>query len=118
MFHETSDDASLVPVPGASFQRFRTPVIDPNTKQPREVFNEEDLTELSASPRKPGSPAGGRPEPATGRSTLKGVRSPVAARYELIRRGREAPGPELAGETTIPAIIRETEDGDPLPDAC
>ena len=39
------------------------------------------------------------------------------ARYELIMGERRLRASELAGETTIPAIIRETEDGDLLRDA-
>lgn len=118
---ETSDDAQLVPVPGASFAEIPIDQIVPNTKQPREVFNEEDLTELSASIKEVGvlQPVVVRTIPATGRSTkLKEfiVEKP-GARYELIMGERRLRASELAGETTIPAIIRETEDGDLLRDA-
>lgn len=118
---ETSDDAQLVPVPGASFAEIPIDQIVPNTKQPREVFNEEDLTELSASIKEVGvlQPVVVRTIPATGRSTkLKEfIAEKPGARYELIMGERRLRASELAGETTIPAIIRETEDGDLLRDA-
>lgn len=118
---ETSVDAQLVPVPGASFAEIPIDQIVPNTKQPREVFNEEDLTELSASIKEVGvlQPVVVRTIPATGRSTkLKEfIAERPGARYELIMGERRLRASELAGETTIPAIIRETEDGDLLRDA-
>ena len=118
---ETSVDAQLVPVPGASFAEIPIDQIVPNTKQPREVFNEEDLTELSASIKEVGvlQPVVVRTIPATGRSTkLKEfMAEKPGARYELIMGERRLRASELAGETTIPAIIRETEDGDLLRDA-
>ena len=118
---ETSVDAQLVPVPGASFAEIPIDQIVPNTKQPREVFNEEDLTELSASIKEVGvlQPVVVRTIPPTGRSTkLKEfIADKPGARYELIMGERRLRASELAGETTIPAIIRETEDGDLLRDA-
>ncbi len=118
---ETSVDAQLVPVPGASFAEIPIDQIVPNTKQPREVFNEEDLTELSASIKEVGvlQPVVVRTIPATGRSTKlkKFIAEKPGARYELIMGERRLRASELAGETTIPAIIRETEDGDLLRDA-
>ena len=118
---ETSVDAQLVPVPGASFAEIPIDQIVPNTKQPREVFNEEDLTELSASIKEVGvlQPVVVRTIPATGRSTklMEFIAEKPGARYELIMGERRLRASELAGETTIPAIIRETEDGDLLRDA-
>ena len=118
---ETSDDAQLVPVPGASFAEIPIDQIVPNTKQPREVFNEEDLTDLSAAVREVGvlQPWCVRAIPATGRSTkLKEfIAEKPGAGYELIMGERRLRASELAGETTIPAIIRETEDGDLRRDA-
>lgn len=118
---EISVDAQLVPVPGASFAEIPIDQIVPNTKQPREVFNEEDLTELSASIKEVGvlQPVVVRTIPATGRSTKlkESIAEKPGARYELIMGERRLRASELAGETTIPAIIRETEDGDLLRDA-
>ena len=118
---ETSVEHELLPVPGASFAEIAIDQIVPNTKQPREVFDEDDLKELSASIKEVGVL-----QPVVVRSILVKGRSEKLkeflaekpdARYELIMGERRLRASELAGETTIPAIIRETEDGDLLRDA-
>ena len=118
---ETSRDNELVPVPGASFAEIAIDQIVPNTKQPREVFDEDDLKELSASIKEVGvlQPVVVRSIPATGRSEKlqEFLQEKPDARYELIMGERRLRASELAGETTIPAIIRETDDGDLLRDA-
>ncbi len=101
---EASD---LVPVPGATFAELPTDSIRPNPRQPRTNFDDGELEELVGSIKE------------------IGVLQPVVVRkvagesgqYELImgeRRWRATKAAELA---TIPAIIRETEDGDLLRDA-
>ena len=67
---ETSSEHELVPVPGASFAEIAIDQIVPNSKQPREVFDEDDLKELSASIKEVGvlQPVVVRSIPATGRS--------------------------------------------------
>ena len=118
---ETSVEHELLPVPGASFAEIVIDQIVPNTKQPREVFDEDDLKELSASIKEVGvlQPVVVRSIPVKGRSEkLKEfLAEKPDARYELIMGERRLRASELAGETTIPAIIRETEDGDLLRDA-
>ena len=118
---ETSVDHELLPVPGASFAEIAIDQIVPNTKQPREVFDEDDLKELSASIKEVGvlQPVVVRSIPATGRSEklTEFLAEKPEARYELIMGERRLRASELAGETTIPAIIRVTEDGDLLRDA-
>lgn len=118
---ETYVDHELLPVPGASFAEIAIDQIVPNTKQPREVFDEDDLKELSASIKEVGvlQPVVVRSIPATGRSEklTEFLAEKPEARYELIMGERRLRASELAGETTIPAIIRETEDGDLLRDA-
>lgn len=118
---ETSVDHELLPVPGASFAEIAIDQIVPNTKQPREVFDEDDLKELSASIKEVGvlQPVVVRSIPAKGRSEKlqEFLAEKPDARYELIMGERRLRASELAGETTIPAIIRETEDGDLLRDA-
>ena len=118
---ETSVEHELLPVPGATFAEIAIDQIVPNTKQPREVFDEDDLKELSASIKEVGvlQPVVVRSIPAKGRSEkLKEfLAEKPDARYELIMGERRLRASELAGETTIPAIIRETEDGDLLRDA-
>ena len=118
---ETSVNHELLPVPGASFAEIAIDQIVPNTKQPREVFDEDDLKELSASIKEVGvlQPVVVRSIPATGRSEKlqEFLADKPEARYDADY-GRASPASsELAGETTIPAIIRETEDGDLLRDA-
>ena len=118
---ETSVDHELLPVPGASFAEIAIDQIVPNTKQPREVFDEDDLKELSASIKEVGvlQPVVVRSIPAKGRSEKlqEFIAEKPEACYELIMGERRLRASELAGETTIPAIIRETEDGDLLRDA-
>lgn len=118
---ETSVDLELLPVPGASFAEIAIDQIVPNTKQPREVFDEDDLKELSASVKEVGvlQPVVVRSIPAKGRSEklTEFLAEKPEARFELIMGERRLRASELAGETTIPAIIRETEDGDLLRDA-
>ena len=118
---ETSVDHELLPVPGASFAEIAIDQIVPNTKQPREVFDEDDLKELSASIKEVGvlQPVVVRSIPAKGRSEklTEFLAEKPEARYELIMGERRLRASELAGETTIPAIIRETADGDLLRDA-
>ena len=118
---ETSVDHELLPVPGASFAEIAIDQIVPNTKQPREVFDEDDLKELSASIKEVGvlQPVVVRSIPTTGRSEKlqEFLAEKPDARYELIMGERRLRASELAGETTIPAIIRETDDGDLLRDA-
>ena len=118
---ETSDEHELLPVPGASFAEIAIDQIVPNAKQPREVFDEDDLKELAASIKEVGvlQPVVVRSIPAEGRSAKlrEFLAEKPEARYELIMGERRLRASELAGETTIPAIVRETDDGDLLRDA-
>jgi len=107
---EMSADDGLVPVPGASFAELRVDRIVPNTRQPRQVFDEEDLDELAASIREVGvlQPVVVRP--------LQGA-SEDGPQYELIMGERRWRASKQAGNDTVPAIIRETGDGQLLRDA-
>ena len=116
---ETSD---LMQVPGATFAEIPLDQIVPNTRQPRQVFDEDDLNELAASIREVGvlQPIVVRRIPLNeGPSeTLKGfLEEKPEARYELIMGERRLRASELAGLDTIPAIVRHTEDEDLLRDA-
>lgn len=77
----------------------------PNPRQPRTVFDEDDLQELAGSLQE------------------VGVLQPVVVRavgdgtYELIMGERRLRASRLAGLTEIPAIVRATDDGDLLRDA-
>ena len=79
-------------------------LIDPNPKQPRTVFNEDQLAELTASIKEVGV-----------------LQPPVVRkkgdRYELIMGERRTRAAKLAGLTTIPVIIRQTPDNELLREA-
>lgn len=120
---ETSeDDPELLAVPGASFGVLRLEEIIPNSRQPREVFDEDELAELAASITEVGvlQPIVVRPIKATDEPTeaLRALlETKPEARYELIMGERRLRASELAGNVTVPAIIRETDDDDLLRDA-
>jgi len=103
-------DDGLVPVPGASFAELPLDSIVPNTRQPRQVFDEEELDELAASIREVGvlQPVVVRP--------LQGA-TEDGPQYELIMGERRWRASRLAGNDTVPAVIRETGDGQLLRDA-
>ena len=117
---ETSQD--LLPVPGAAFAEIPIEYIVANSRQPREIFDEDDLAELAASIAEVGvlQPVVVRPinpdEEPSDRLKQYLAEKPEA-RFELIMGERRTRASELAGETTIPAIIRSTEDEDLLRDA-
>ena len=105
-----SDDAGLVPVPGATFAELPVEIIVPNPRQPRQVFDEDDITELAASIKE------------------VGLLQPIVVRrvddeegraesYELVMGERRLRAAKEAGLETIPAVVRYTEDQDLLRDA-
>lgn len=94
----------LLPVAGARFAELPISSIRANAKQPRQVFDEDALAELTHSVRE------------------FGVLQPVVVReqgdgYELVMGERRLRASTLAGLTVIPAIIRTTADDDMLRDA-
>ena len=103
-----SDELDLVEVPGAQFAEIRVDDIHPNRKQPRSVFDEDEMAELVHSVREIGvlQPIVVR------RSTESGGES-----YELVMGERRWRAVQMAGLETIPAIIRDTSDDDLLRDA-
>lgn len=103
---EPTADDELVPVPGLTLIQVDPHSIVPNPRQPRTVFDAEDLAELVHSVRE------------------FGVLQPVVVRtapggdgYELIMGERRTRAAREAGLATIPAIVRETDDVDLLRDA-
>ena len=118
---ETLEEVELLPVPGASFAEVPVDQIVPNAKQPREIFDEDDLAELAASIKEVGvlQPVVVRPIPdGKPEKRLKEyLAEKPEAKYELIMGERRLRASQLAGETTIPAIIRQTDDSDLLRDA-
>lgn len=103
-----SGEPELAPVPGLRAAEIPLTAIVPNPHQPRQVFDEEDLDELAASIAEVGVL-----QPVVVRLAPGGT----AEQYELIMGERRLRAAGLAGLAAIPAIIRETEDGDLLRDA-
>lgn len=108
-----SDGPQLVAVPGAQFADLPLDSIRPNPRQPRTVFDEDDLAELVHSIREIGvlQPIVVRPVPADATDVPEGVH------YELIMGERRWRASREAGNDTVPAIIKATEDDDLLRDA-
>ncbi|GAA3706473.1 hypothetical protein GCM10022377_20240 [Zhihengliuella alba] len=105
---ETVSRETLVPVPGASFAEIPVVSIHPNRKQPRQVFDEEDMAELVHSIKEIGllQPIVVRPSAEEG-----------PERYELVMGERRWRATQEAGLETIPAIVRQTTNEDLLRDA-
>jgi ParB family chromosome partitioning protein len=108
-----SGGPELVAVPGAQFAELALDSIRPNPRQPRTVFDEDDLAELVHSIREIGvlQPIVVRPIPADATDVPEGVR------YELIMGERRWRASREAGNESVPAIIKATEDDDLLRDA-
>ena len=100
----TDEPPGLVAVPGASFAELPLESITPNPRQPRHVFDEDELAELAASV-------------ATIGVLQPVVVRPVADGYELVMGERRWRAAGEAGLSAIPAIIRDTADDDLLRDA-
>jgi ParB family chromosome partitioning protein len=100
-----AEAAGLEPVSGASFSELPIDAIKPNARQPRTVFDEDELAELVHSIRE------------------VGLLQPIVVRpagsnsYELIMGERRLRASRSAGLETIPAIVRDTADEDMLRDA-
>ena len=98
-------DKVIQPVPvGARYQEIPVGQIIPNPKQPRQVFDEDELAELVHSIRE-----FGLLQPIVVRDTPEG--------FELIMGERRWRASSKAGLKHIPAIVRETSDEDMLRDA-
>lgn len=102
----------LVAVPGASFAMLPVSQIVPNTKQPRQVFDEDELAELSESIKQVGVL-----QPVVVRPLSRSLKGRPGSRYELIMGERRLRASELAGLEDIPAIVRVVDDKDLLRDA-
>ncbi|MDV2436449.1 MULTISPECIES: ParB/RepB/Spo0J family partition protein [Actinomycetaceae] len=109
---ETSEDADLVAVPGATYGEIDVTIIVPNHAQPRTNFDEDDLEELAQSIKEVGVL-----QPIVIRPLSEPLDEQPDARYELIMGERRWRASQRAGLTHIPAIIRRTSDEDVLRDA-
>lgn len=99
------EDSGLKPVEGAYFAELPLTQIRPNHVQPRQVFDEEAMDELVHSVKEIGLL-----QPVV-------VRRTGAEDYELVMGERRWRASQRAGLSTIPAIVRETDDTDMLRDA-
>jgi ParB family chromosome partitioning protein len=103
-FDGSSAEAGLRPVPGAELRELAVTEIRANPRQPRLVFDDEALHELTHSVRE------------------FGVLQPIVVRqvevgYELVMGERRLRAATAAGLETVPAIVRETGDDAMLRDA-
>lgn len=95
----------LIPVDGARFAELPIDSIRPNPRQPRQDFDEDAMAELVHSVRE------------------VGLLQPIVVRpigpggYELVVGERRWRATQQAGLSTIPAIVRETQDDAMLRDA-
>ncbi|MFF0988734.1 ParB/RepB/Spo0J family partition protein [Kocuria nitroreducens] len=98
----------LAAVPGATFADIPVASIHPNRKQPRQIFDEEELAELAYSIGELGvlQPIVVRPTRENGDEA-----------FELVMGERRWRASQQAGLPTVPAIVRETADDDLLRDA-
>ncbi len=102
------DRSTLRAIPGVSFAEIPTAAIQPNPRQPRVTFDEDDLAELAHSMNEIGmlQPVVVRPA------------GPEAqAEFELVVGERRWRAAMLAGWTALPAIIKHTPDDALLRDA-
>ncbi|MGV9821286.1 ParB/RepB/Spo0J family partition protein [Nocardia xishanensis] len=104
---EAADQAELASPGGALYREIPPDQIEPNPKQPRQVFEEEALAELVHSIRE-----FGLMQPIVVRRVEPGV-----DRFQLIMGERRWRASQEAGLEAIPAIIRETADESMLRDA-
>lgn len=94
---------------GAVYREIDPDQIDPNPRQPRQVFDEEALSELVHSIREFGVM---QPIVVRAVQTADGT-----TRYQLVMGERRWRATQQAGLATIPAIVRETADDSMLRDA-
>lgn len=124
---DAADGNELKPVQGGYLVELQTDEIRPNAQQPRHIFDEDELLELSRSIKEVGVL-----QPIVVRKTAKTVAQPTQekpvagkgggsgdrlAAYEIIMGERRWRATQLAGLTSIPAIVKTTSDDTMLRDA-
>lgn len=105
---QADNGIDLLEVPGVRFAEIPVGDIHPNRKQPRSVFDEDDMAELVHSVREIGVL-----QPIVVRKSTESGREP----FELVMGERRWRAVQAAGLETIPAIVRDTTDDDLLRDA-
>jgi ParB family chromosome partitioning protein len=108
---DTEGLSGLQPVPGAEFAEIPLDQIRPNPRQPRTVFDEDELAELVHSIQEIGVL-----QPVVVRRVPEGT-ADGEVRYELIMGERRWRASRAAGKDVVPAIIKVTEEDDLLRDA-
>ncbi|MCW2525991.1 MAG: chromosome partitioning protein ParB [Pseudonocardiales bacterium] len=96
---------------GAVYREIDPSVIEPNPKQPRQVFDEDALAELVHSIKE-----FGLMQPIVVRAMPAGAPG-APLHYQLVMGERRWRAAQQAGLTAIPAIVRETADDNLLRDA-
>jgi len=112
MSSEERRDEGLTAVPGATFAELPVTAIRPNPKQPRTVFDEDELAELAHSIGEIGVL-----QPIVVRRVGDQRDVPDGIDYELIMGERRWRASQQAGLETVPSIIKDTQDDDLLRDA-
>jgi ParB family chromosome partitioning protein len=102
------DGSALRPVDGLTLVQLGLDDIAPNPRQPRQVFDPDDLAELAFSLREVGVL-----QPVVVRAAGPEARAP----YELVVGERRWRAAREAGLDTIPALVRQTSDEQMLRDA-
>ncbi|BBX19417.1 chromosome partitioning protein ParB [Mycolicibacterium duvalii] len=98
---------------GAVYREIALSAIEPNPRQPRQVFDEEALAELVHSIKE-----FGLMQPIVVRALpVEDGQDAGAQRYQLVMGERRWRASQEAGVATIPAIVRETADDSMLRDA-
>lgn len=93
---------------GAVYREIDPAAIDPNPRQPRQVFDEEALSELVHSIRE-----FGLMQPIV----VRAVHGDGGLRYQIVMGERRWRAAQQAGLATIPAIVRDTAEDNLLRDA-
>ena len=110
---EAADDEALRPIPHARYEEVPAESVVPNPKQPRTIFDEKDLEQLSGSIQQVGVL-----EPIVVREISEDdPRYQDGARFELIMGERRLRASKLAGLQRVPAIVRTTSDVEMLREA-
>src|SRR5271165_7062030 len=97
---------------GAVYREIDPALIEPNPRQPRQVFDDESLAELVHSIRE-----FGLMQPIVVRALDGAARASGDPRYQLVMGERRWRAAQAAGMTAIPAIVRETAEDNLLRDA-
>lgn len=119
----SDEEPELQPVAGGYLVELNVQDIGPNLYQPRTVFDTDELEELSNSIKEVGvlQPIVVRERPADqieqARAHANADTDHLDSKYELVMGERRWRASQLAGFTTIPAIVKTTADDYMLRDA-